>query len=83
MHSKNGQLSVKANTTILMSGLCLQMYTIKPMTDPRLELPSYRICGRCGRIMTRENKSEIDGEIICTVCVEGEMEEKDEADTNN
>ena len=46
------------------------------MTDPRLEIPSYRICPRCGMIMIRETRSDFNDEVICVVCAEKEMEEK-------
>lgn len=46
------------------------------MTDPRLKPPSYKICPRCGRDMTRETRSDFNDEIICVVCVEVEMEIK-------
>ena len=47
------------------------------MTDPRLDQPVLKLCDRCGRIISRWAKSEINDEIICMVCVEGEMEVKD------
>ena len=53
------------------------------MINPRFETPSYRICPRCGRIMTRETRSDLNDEVICVVCVEKEMEEKNEANTNS
>ena len=53
------------------------------MTDLRLDPISYRPCDRCDRDMTRQTRSEIDGAIICTVCVEKEMEEKDETTKDN
>ena len=53
------------------------------MTDPCLDQPILKICDRCGRIMTRETRSDFNDEIICVVCAEAEMEEKDEANKNN
>ena len=47
------------------------------MTDPYLDQPILKTCDRCGDVMTRETRSDFNDEVICTVCVEREMEVKD------
>ena len=48
------------------------------LTDPRLDQPIVKLCPRCGMIMTRDTRSDFNNEMICVVCVEKEMEVKDE-----